>query len=157
MSEETGTTQPNQPASTGNTQPLKPLKEDDTQPLKPVKKSNWRSTLTGILGFLLLIGLGGFGGYSSGIGARKNAEESILAQQLSEQFSFALVDIQFGRYENARQRLEYIISKDPNFPGVQEKLTEVLVMSNIPTATPAPRTYPRTGLARRAHRIGYHP
>ena len=124
---------------TGNTQPIRPLKEDDTQPLKPVKKApRWRSILLSILGFLLLIGLGGFGGYSSGIQTRKSAENAIFTQQLSEQFSYALVDIEFGRYENARQRLEFIIRNDPGYPGVQQKLTEVLVLSAIPTPTPAP-------------------
>jgi len=124
---------------TGNTQPLKPYKVEDTQPMKPVKKAlRWRSILTSILGFLLLVGLGGFGGYSSGIGTRKAAENVIITQQLSEQFSFALVDIEFGRYENARQRLEFIIKNDPGFPGAQQKLTEVLVLSVIPTPTPAP-------------------
>lgn len=122
----------------GTTQPNHPVQKDDTQPIKPIKKSRWKSVVFGILGFILLIGLGGFAGYSSGIGARRSAENAILAQQLTEQFSFALVDIQFGRYDNARQRLEYIISKDPNFPGVQQQLTEVLVLSTIPTPTAAP-------------------
>ena len=73
-----------------------------------------------------------------------DAEDAILVQQLSEQFSFALVDIEFGRYEIARQRLEFIIQKDPNFPGAQEKLTEVLVKMNVPTptATVPPTTTP---------------
>lgn len=140
MSEEIENTQPTTTNSGNDSQSdTPPYTKDDTQPVAVVKKpSKWKSILTGLLGFVLLIGLGGFGGYASGIGARQTAEESILAQQLSEQFSFALVDIQFARYENARQRLEYIISKDPNFPGAQEKLTEVLVLSTIPTATPAP-------------------
>lgn len=139
MSEEIENTQPHAPVDGNGTQPTTPpIKESDTQPIKPVKPSRWKSTLIGILGFLLLIGLGGFGGYASGVGARRYAEQSILAQQLTEQFSFAIVDIEFGRYENARQRLEFIISKDPNFPGAREKLTEVLVLSTIPTATPVP-------------------
>jgi tetratricopeptide (TPR) repeat protein len=124
---------------TGTTQPIQPIKEDDTQPIKPIKKpSRWKSTLISVLGFLLLIGLGGFGGYSSGIGVRQNAEDSIISQQLSEQFSYALVDIEFGRFEVAKQRLEFIIDSDPSFPGAQQKLTEVLVLSAIPTATLAP-------------------
>ena len=32
-----------------------------------------------------------------------------------------------------QQRLEWIIAKIPSFPGAQEKLTEVLVLSNQPT------------------------
>jgi tetratricopeptide (TPR) repeat protein len=124
---------------TENTQPVTPLKEDDTQPIKPIqKKSRWLSILIGILGFILLIGLGGFSGYTSGIGDRKAVEDSIISKQLSEQYSFALVDIEFKRYEAAAQRLEYIISKDPSYPGAQEKLTEVLVLSVIPTSTPVP-------------------
>ena len=124
---------------TENTQPETPQKEDDTQPIKPIKKkSRWLSILIGILGFILLIGLGGFGGYTSGIGDRKAVEDSIVSKQLSEQYSLALVDIQYKRYEAAVQRLEYIISKNPNYPGAQEKLTEVLVLSSISTPTPVP-------------------
>jgi len=127
---------------TENTQPITSLEPqvDDTQPIKPVKKKSrrWLSILIGILGFILLIGLGGFGGYKSGIGDRLTVEDSIVSQQVTEQYQFALVDIEFKRYEAAVQRLEYIISKDPGFPGAQEKLTEVLVISSIPTATPAP-------------------
>lgn len=121
----------------GNTQPNQPYQEEDTQPIKAVKKTpHWRPILISVLGFLLLIGLGGLGGYSSGIGARRTAERSILAEQLTEQFSFALVDIEFGRYENARQRLEFIIDKDPSYPGARDKLTEVLVLSSVPTPAP---------------------
>jgi len=124
---------------TENSQPVPPIKEDDTQPIKPIKKnSRWLSILIGVLGFILLLGLGGFSGYQSGIGVRKTEEKSILAKQLSEQYSFALVDLQFKRYDAAKQRLEYIISKDPSYPGAQEKLTEILVVSSIPTPTPAP-------------------
>ena len=122
-----------------NTQPQKTVELDDTQPIKPIKKpSRWRAALVSVLGFLLLVGLGAFSGYSSGVNQRVQAEESITAQQLSEQYSFALVDIEFGRYDNAKQRLQYIISKDPGYPGAQQKLTEVLVVSSIPTSTPVP-------------------
>jgi hypothetical protein len=124
---------------TENTQPIQPINLDDTQPIKPIKKkTRWLSILIGILGFLLLIGLGGFGGYTSGIGDRKAAEDSIISKQLSEQYSFALVDIEFKRYEAAVQRLEYIISKKSDYPGAREKLTEVLVLSSISSPTPAP-------------------
>ena len=155
MSEELESTQPNQPADMNSTARMK-VKIDDTQPRQPLqvqdqqpseqepqppvvkKPSRWKSILIGIVGFLVLIGLGGFGGYSAGIGARQNAANAILSEQLSKQFTFALVDIEFGRYENARQRLEFIIQSDPSFPGAQEKLTEVLVLSNVPTPTAAP-------------------
>lgn len=123
---------------TGNTQPLPPIKQDDTQPLKPVKPSRWRSILIGITGFLLLVGLGSFGGYSTAINTRLQAESSVLSQQLSEQYTLAIVDIESGRFEVAKQRLEYIIARDPNYAGAQQRLTEVLVMSSMPTPTVAP-------------------
>jgi len=124
---------------TGNTQPIRPVKKDDTQPVKPVKKrSRWLSILTGILGFLLLVGLGAFGGYNAGIGDRVAAKNKVIAQQLTEQYQFALVDVQFGRYEAAKQRLEFIIINDPGFPGAQDLLTQVMVLSTIPTPTPSP-------------------
>jgi tetratricopeptide (TPR) repeat protein len=124
---------------TGTTQPLQPVKKDDTQPLKPPKKpSRWRSILMAALGVLVIFALAGYGGYGAGIGDRLDAEKSIVSQQVTEQYQFALVDIEFGRYESARQRLEYIISKDPGYAGASAKLTEVLVLSSIPTPTPMP-------------------
>jgi tetratricopeptide (TPR) repeat protein len=123
--------------NTGNTQPNQPVQKENTQPLKPVKKTaRWRSILISVLGFLLLIALGAFGGFRIGLGDRLDARNSIINKQLSEQFQFALVDIEFGRYEAAKQRLEFIIANNPSFPGAQEKLTEVLVKSTIPTITP---------------------
>jgi tetratricopeptide (TPR) repeat protein len=52
------------------------------------------------------------------------------------------VDEQFGRYEAARQRLEFIIQNAPSFPGAQDELTKVMVLSTIPTPSPTPRPTP---------------
>lgn len=124
---------------TGTTQPLQPVKKDDTQPLKPPKKpSRWRSILLAALGVLTIFALAGYGGYGAGIGDRIAADEAIVSRQVTEQYQFALVDIEFGRYESARARLEYIISKEPGYPGASAKLTEVLVLSSVPTPTPMP-------------------
>jgi hypothetical protein len=115
----------------------------DTQPASPVKRRfNLRALLTGVLGFLIVLGLAAFGGYNVGIGDRKAAEGGIIMQQLAEQYQFAIVDMQFGRYEAARQRLEFIIAHDPGFAGAGARLTEVLVLGVIPTATPAPTVTP---------------
>jgi tetratricopeptide (TPR) repeat protein len=109
----------------------------DTQPLKPIKKApRWRSILISVLGVLVLLALGVLGGYSSGIAQRRSAQRSIISGQLVEQFQYALVDEQFGRYEAARQRLEFIIQNDPGFPGAPEELAKVLVQLTIPTPSP---------------------
>ena len=130
---------------TGSTQPMQPIKEDDTQPLKPIKKApRWRSILLSVIGVVFLLFLAGLGGYGSGIKVRTNAASQIISSQLMEQFQYALVDEQFGRYDTAKQRLEFIIQNNPSFPGVQNELAKVLVQMAIPTATltPVPTSTP---------------
>jgi tetratricopeptide (TPR) repeat protein len=61
---------------------------------------------------------------------------------MTEQFQYVDEDIKAGRYENAKQRLEFIIANDPSFPGAQEKLTQVLVLMNAPTITVTPSLTP---------------
>ncbi|HET9905487.1 MAG TPA: hypothetical protein VFQ23_02565 [Anaerolineales bacterium] len=128
MSENLGSTQPN-------------IKAPKSTPSKSLRG---RTFLFNAIGLIVFLSLAVLAGYTSGIGTRRNTQSSVLAQQLSEQFQFALVDIQFGRYSNARQRLEFIIASDPSYPGAQQKLTEVLVLINIPTPTltPVPTTTP---------------
>jgi hypothetical protein len=121
MSENLGTTQPNITVS---------------------KPRRGRAFLFSALGLIIILILAILAGYSSGISIRKNNETASLSQQLGDQFKYALVDIQFQRYANARQRLEYIIGKDSSFPGAQEKLTEVLVLMNQPTPTLTPSLTP---------------
>jgi tetratricopeptide (TPR) repeat protein len=65
---------------------------------------------------------------------------------LTEQFALALIDINNGRYEAAKQRLDFIILNDPSFPGATQKLAEVLVLMSIPTATPTPTLTPTPDL-----------
>jgi tetratricopeptide (TPR) repeat protein len=140
MPEPTESTQPvkaTEPANLPDPEPEP--KPDSTQEIKPQpKKKKFRigRLILNILTFLVIVGLGIASGYFSGITIRRNAQQSLITQQLSDQFSRALVDIEFGNYNTARQRLEYIIGLNPSFPGAQEKLTEVLVASSIPTATP---------------------
>jgi len=113
-----------------------------TQPNIPIKKRSrrGRTFLFNALGLIVILVLAILAGYGSAISVRKNWETSSQAQDLGAQFQEALVDIEFGRYANARQRLEYIIKRDPSYPGAQEKLTLVLVLSNAPapTVTPSP-------------------
>jgi tetratricopeptide (TPR) repeat protein len=98
------------------------------------------------VGVLALIGLGLFGGFQSGLSARRQAKSAIINQQLAEQFQYALVDMQFGRYEAARQRLEFIIMSDPSYPGAQDKYAEALVLLTVPTPTPTPSLTPTPDL-----------
>jgi tetratricopeptide (TPR) repeat protein len=116
---------------------------EGTQPNRPVTRvRRGRTFLFNALGLIVILVIVVLAGYSAGIGVRKNNQSTVIMQQLGEQYQNTLIDIQFGRYENARQRLEWIIAQDPSFPGAQEKLTEVLVLSNRPTPTLTPSLTP---------------
>jgi len=128
--------------SSEGTQPSKPV--SSTQPNKPKRRSVF---LFNALGLIVILAIAVFGGYGSGISIRKETKSSAILQQLGEQYQLALVDMQFGRYDNAKQRLEFIIENDPSFPGVQDTLTQVLVQMNTqstsqPAATVTPSTTP---------------
>lgn len=116
---------------------------ESTQPnIVVTKPGRGRAILFNALGLIIILMLAILAGYGSGISIRKNNETSTISQQLGDQFKYALVDIQFQRYENARQRLQFIIAHDPGFPGAQDKLTEVLVLMNQPTPTLTPSLTP---------------
>ena len=115
----------------------------NTQPNITVSKpKRGRIFLFNALGLIVILVLAILAGYGSGILVRKNTKSAVISQQLGEQFQYALVDIEFRRYENAKQRLEFIIAQDPTFPGAQDKLTQVLVLMNQPTPTLTPSLTP---------------
>jgi len=117
----------------------------NTQPNIAIAKPRpWRGRafLFNALGLIIILILALLAGYGSGISIRKSNESANISQQLGQQFQYALVDIEFHRYENAKQRLEFILEHDPSFPGVQEKLTQVLVLMNRPTPTITPSLTP---------------
>jgi len=130
----------------GNTQPNKTIQKEQK------KAGRGRRFLFNALGLIIILALSGLGAYRSGIATRQANAKAEDAQHVGEQFQLALVDIQFGKYENAKQRLEYIIALDPSFPGAQQKLTEVLVLMNVPTptATVPPTTTPDSSGAQQA-------
>jgi tetratricopeptide (TPR) repeat protein len=128
-----------QTTTTASTQPVKPV--------KPKRRINWRGFFLGLLGLIVLLGLGGAGGYFQALGDRSNAERTIISKQMTEQYAYALMDMDKGDYDAARQRLEFIIQNDPGFPGAQEKLTEALLKMAIPTATITPSPVPTVDLS----------
>ena len=128
------------------------LPDDKTQPVpaadrsrKPRRRFPWFS----LLALIVLIALGGLGGYGIAIGDRRNAQATQVSQALSEQFALGVQDLEAGRYDVARQRFEFIITNDPNYPGVEEKLSEVLLrqsMSPTPIPSPTPSITPTPDL-----------
>jgi hypothetical protein len=134
-----------QPHDLGDTQPhglndTQPHNVSDTQPRK-VAKSSRMGILISILVLLVALGLGGISGYGKGVSERINAQGTQVAGQLGAQFVLVQKDMDAGRYSVARQRLEYIIQQDVNYPGAAEKLAEVLVKQAI-TPSPVPTDTP---------------
>jgi len=104
---------------------------------KHVKTHRWPWIAGGIL-FVILLGVaGGFLGYKAAIQSRKQQLANQTALITTEQFQLGLQDMEAGRLRPAQQRFEYVIQIDPNFPDVQEKLSEVmLAMAMVSSPTP---------------------
>lgn len=105
--------------------------------------------LLGLLALLLIGAMSAFGGYRSGIGLRQNAESTQRVQVIQEQYNLGVQEMEQGEYFRARQRFEYVIQLDPNYPGVTDKLALVLLELNTtatPTLVPTPTLTPTPDL-----------
>lgn len=120
----------------------------DTQPVNVSKPSN-KTTLWIVLGSIIIVVAGLLLGVVAGMNARKQAELTQIKQSLGEQFDLGVQELDEGQYDRARQRFEYVLTYDPNYPGAQEKLTEVLVLLSAtatPSVTPTPEISPTPDL-----------
>jgi hypothetical protein len=96
-----------------------------------------------LIAILIAAVAGYFSGSQIGETSRDEAEQIVT----TDQFDLALDDIANGRFEIARQRLEYISRIDPGYPGLPEQLAKTLLALNAPTATPVPEVTPTPNLA----------
>jgi tetratricopeptide (TPR) repeat protein len=115
------------------------------QPGKPQPKNKktgprrWPWVLLGILVVLLFGAAGGWFGYQSAIQLRKAKSEEAKVTDATEHFMLGLQAQQNKQYEIAQQQFEYVIQRDPSFPGAQDKLQEVLLamaVARTPTVAP---------------------
>jgi hypothetical protein len=108
---------------------------DDTQPVaeKPKKKktSFW---FTALIVILILV-IGGYAGYLSGISDRRQAATQAIGAQVDEQYQLGLKALESGLYQVALTNFQFVIQQEPEYPGVQDKLVEVLLKISLPTAT----------------------
>jgi hypothetical protein len=115
--------------------PSSEVVEDDASDL-PIKEKKKRWVLLALLFAVIVIGISVFLGYRNGVQRRIQNERSMLMDQISLQLDWAYRDIDEGRYENAKTRLEYIIDKYPGFPGIDQLLVDVMMKMEAPTAVP---------------------
>lgn len=109
----------------------------DTQPNVVLPQTQKRSSFwITILVFLIILVLGLFFGYQSGLGERRQASSLLLNQQLDEQFQMGIKAMDSGLYQVALKNFQFVIQQDPNYPGAQDKLVDVLLkLSLSPTTT----------------------
>ncbi len=120
---------------------------DDTQAISVIRKtgpeparrgvSRWLLIVLGVVGLLAVAAIAAYGGYRSGIQQRLDQEATQVASQVITQFELGLQDFEAKRYDVARQRFEYVIQLDPDYPGVTEMLAQTLLAMSV-TATPTP-------------------
>jgi len=134
-----------------------PLADSIPPPPESRPKRRWVSWLLwGLLGVILLgifIIAGSYVGYQQGIDDRTSYEATQVASAIQDQYLLGLQDMEAGQYEVARQRFDYVIQIDPNYPGVIDRMAEVLLVLNAtatptpaPTATPLPANTPTPDL-----------
>jgi len=123
------------------TQVIEDVPEEDTQPVKKVRRGIW--VLIGIVGMLIIGAIGSGTGYLMAVELRKNAELNERLTLAATQFELALNDEKNENFNAARQRLEYILQIYPEYPGLDEKLKDVMLAIGInqgstQLSTPAP-------------------
>lgn len=121
--------------------------------MKIINRLTWLQWV--FLGAILLIFTGTLGlifGYSSGNRERDQNLALSIAADIQVQYDLGLQDFEAGNYALARQRFDYVLQQDPNFPGVVDMLSETLirlpesgaqspeVALPSPTPTPTPDT-----------------
>lgn len=103
------------------------------------KRRRWWLAPACILILLIGAAIGVYLGYRAGLQDRIDAQNQQRIGTATQQFALGVADLEAGHYEMARKRFEYVISLDPGFPGVAEKLAEaMLLMAQALTPTPEP-------------------
>lgn len=117
---------------------------DETQPMHltedkpPVPQRRLPGFLVGLFAIILLVLVtvaSAYGGYQQGLEDRIVSESTKMAGDIDRQFELGMEDFENREFERARQRFEYVLSLNPNYPGAIEMLAQALSVINA-TATP---------------------
>jgi hypothetical protein len=127
-------TSPSQPRA-GDTQPI---------PARSIRKGRstrfWLVILLSVIITVFGIAIGT--GYARGLRLREFDQAATEAEVSQQQFDKGLEELLAGNYELARQRFEYVLSLDPDFPDANAFLGQALEALNQPTPTPSPIASP---------------
>jgi tetratricopeptide (TPR) repeat protein len=119
----------------------------DLPAASPALRSRRRIVLIALAILVAAIVLAVGGGFLAGSTARARQARATVEAQAREQFDLAIEDMRAGRYSFARQRLEYVLSLDPNYPAASDLLQEALRgLNSTPTPTGTPTAPPTATL-----------
>ena len=112
--------------------------------VKPAKVRRAKWVWLGILIMLVITAIGAGIGYSAALKARMTAETNQRLELATTSFVKAERDLANGDLQMASQRLQYIMTIYPAYPGLEDKLKEVLTAIAIanPDANAAPQPTP---------------
>jgi tetratricopeptide (TPR) repeat protein len=119
----------------------------DTQPMRAARsperrKPTWLWLVVIPILVFVVWGLAAIMGYVAGQDLRQANQIQSIAQISKEQFDLGIEDLLAGNYEFAKQRFEYVLSLDPQYPGAAELLGQALESLQQPTPTPSPIVSP---------------
>jgi tetratricopeptide (TPR) repeat protein len=136
-----------QPSDGGETQTTLDETESTEVPAKTPrrrKRASWIWwTLLALSILIAVVAISGLLGYWNGIRIRQAFEATQVASTVDEYFNLGIQNMEAGRYFIAQQQFQYVIQLDPSYPGVTDKLAEVMLILNATsTPTPAPTATP---------------
>ncbi len=114
---------------------------------KTEKKKHGLWVWIGIIGMIVIGAIGTGVGYKMAINLRNSEELNQRLVKATTQFEIALNDEKSGNLDLARQRFEYILGIYPTYPGLEEKLKDVMLAIALTKGpqqltTPAPNETP---------------
>lgn len=117
---------------------------DPADVVRPAKVRRAKWIWLGILIMLVITAIGAGIGYSTALKARLAAETNQRLELATTSYVKAERDIVNGDLQMASQRLQYIMTIYPGYPGLEDKLREVLTAIAIanPDASAAPQPTP---------------
>ncbi len=108
-----------------------------------------RSIFIGLALLLSVAAVSAYAGYSNGMEQRQAAAATQTAADIQRQYELGLQDLEAKRYDLARQRFEFVLEQDPDYPGAVDNLTLAMLALNAtatPTVVPTPTLTPTPDL-----------
>ncbi|MCX6036149.1 MAG: hypothetical protein NTV38_14455 [Chloroflexi bacterium] len=131
-----------------DTQPTVALHDTLPNSTAPVTKKNFPRWLAALC-VVAMIALGLLGGYNSGLGQRYAAQNTLVTEQLDEQFQLGKQAVDAGNYELAQKYFDFILNTDSNFPGIQAAYSDLFLRMRVtptPVFSPTPLISPTPDL-----------